>query len=104
MVYLIITVGRRLLLGYFLSISRTKQLIGKVIFPMLRVQKLIDEMAGVWGQITQTIEQARQLLDDDTSGLTADQQQELEATVSDIEQMLEIVSTAHTFCILLWVI
>lgn len=55
-------------------------------------QKLADEVTSMWNPIMQTIRQARQYLDDDLSEWTKDQQQEVENTVTDIGQMLEVVS------------
>jgi hypothetical protein len=70
----------------------------------MNFQKLADEVTSMWNPIMQTIRQARQYLDDDLSEWTKDQQQEVENTVTDIGQMLEVVSdqcsvaSRHCFC------
>jgi len=51
----------------------------------------MDELTPTWNLIQQTIRQARHYLDDKSSEWTKDQQQEVECTIADIEQMLEVV-------------
>lgn len=53
----------------------------------------MDEITSVWNPVMQTIQQAREYLEDESSDWTNEQQQEVESTIVDIEQMLELVSS-----------
>ena len=58
----------------------------------------MDEITPMWSSIQQTVRQAKQHLDDDSSDWTKDQQNEIESSIADVEQMLEVVSETRLLC------
>lgn len=66
--------------------------IDKVYDKTFVLQKLVEEITSMCNPILQTIRLARQYLDDDMSDWSKTQKDEVESTIADIEQMLEVVS------------